>query len=103
MSTPPTSVELWTVAKVIGRECAAVNKAFFNCKKTKGADPSACEAESALSSLCAIKTVSTSKKEFPNEFKAFAECLDYNDFRYNDCRETEKNFLDCWNKKNGAI
>lgn len=103
MSSPPTSVELWTVAKVIGRECAAVNKAFFTCKKNKGAEPAACEAESALSSLCALKAVNTSKEQFPEEFKAFAECLDYNDFRYNDCRKTEAAFLDCWNKKNGAV
>ena len=101
-NSPPTSVELWSAAKVIGRECANVNKDFFTCKRDKGANPSACEAQSTLSSLCALKVVESSQKQFPNEFKAFQECLDKNDFRYNDCRETEKKFLNAWNKKNGA-
>ena len=102
MSSPPSSIELWTVAKVIGRECSSVNKAFYTCKKSHGEDPNACEAQSALSSLCAIKVVNESKDKFPQEFKKFAECLDYNDFRYNDCRESEKAFLSCWNNKNGS-
>ena len=30
------SIELWAAAKIIGRECATVNKTFFVCKKDKG-------------------------------------------------------------------
>jgi hypothetical protein len=30
------SIELWAAAKIIGRECASINKAYFMCKKEKG-------------------------------------------------------------------
>jgi hypothetical protein len=36
-----------------------------------------------------------------NEFKAHQKCLDFNDYRYFDCRDTEKNLLDAFNKKMG--
>ncbi len=98
----PTSVELWAAAKVIGRECSAINKEFFICKKEKGANPDACAAQAALSSTCANKVVNILREEFPVEFKNFQTCLDKNDFRYNDCRNTEKAFLERWNAKNGA-
>lgn len=101
-SSAPTSIELWAAAKVVGRECAAINKAFFVCKKEKGANPDACEAQATLSSICANRVVDISTELFPTEFKNFQSCLDKNDFRYNDCRKTEKAFLDGWNKKNGA-
>lgn len=97
----PTSLELWTVSKIIGRECATVNKDFMVCKKASS-NPTDCEAQSVLASLCAIKTVDSVKASFPDEFSAFAKCLNMNDFRYNDCRTTERALLDCVNKKNGA-
>ncbi len=97
----PTSIELWTSSKIIGRECAKVNKEFFVCKKNS-ANPADCESASTLASLCAIKVVDSIKADFPTEFNAFAKCLNYNDFRYNDCRKEERSLLDCVNKKNGA-
>ena len=49
------------------------------------------------------------KKDFSNyyekvhnkkkEFDAFKECLDYNDYRYDNCREHEKALHACWNKR----
>jgi len=30
------SVEVWTAAKIIGRECATVSKEYFMCKKLHG-------------------------------------------------------------------
>ena len=35
----PTSLELWAAAKVIGRECSAINREFFICKKERGGAP----------------------------------------------------------------
>jgi hypothetical protein len=97
----PSSLELWAASKIIGRECAKVNKEFFQCKK--GSEkPADCEANSVLVSLCATKVVDSVKADFPQEFSAFSKCLNFNDFRYNDCRDTEKALLDCVNKKNGA-
>jgi len=29
---------------------------------------------------------------------SFVKCLDYNDYRYGDCRKEEKLFLESWNK-----
>ena len=54
-TNPPTSIELWAASKIIGRECSTINKDFFLCKKNKGDDPLACEPQSVLASLCAIK------------------------------------------------
>ena len=98
----PTSIELWASSKIIGRECATVNKDYFVCKKGSQ-NPADCETQSTLASLCAIKVVDSVKVQFPTEFQAFAKCLNYNDFRYNDCRKEERALLDCINKKNGAI
>ena len=36
--------------------------------------------------------------KFPEEFKSYQKCLDLNDYRYVDCRKTERALLDCWNK-----
>ena len=46
-------------------------------------------------------SVSTLNTEYPVEFTAFQKCLDYNDYRFNDCRKTERALLDCWNQKMG--
>ena len=37
--------------------------------------------------------------KFPTEYKAFQACLDYNDYRFYDCRKEEKALHDCWNKE----
>lgn len=29
------SIELWAASKIIGRECASVNGAFYHCKSLK--------------------------------------------------------------------
>lgn len=36
---------------------------------------------------------------FPKEFSQFKKCLDENDYRFKDCRQYEKNLLECWNTK----
>ena len=41
-ASTPTSLELWTISKILGRECATVNKDFFICKRDLGDKPSAC-------------------------------------------------------------
>jgi hypothetical protein len=35
------------------------------------------------------------------EYKAHQKCLDFNDYRYFDCRDTEKKLLDAFNQKMG--
>ena len=42
-------------------------------------------------------------KTYPVEFVAFQKCLDYNDYRFADCRNAEKTLLDCWNQKMGYL
>ena len=46
-------------------------------------------------------SVTTLNAEYPTEFAAFQKCLDYNDYRFNDCRKTERALLDSWNAKMG--
>jgi len=94
-----SAAELWAASKIIGRECATVNKEFFLCKKRAGDEPAACESQSVLSSLCANKTIELLKKDFGAEFAPFASCLDKNDFRFGDCRKTQAALLDAWNTK----
>ena len=38
-----TSLELWGASKIIGRECATINKNYFICKQEKGPNPELCK------------------------------------------------------------
>jgi len=51
----PTSIELWASSKIIGRECARVNKDFYVCKKNNGPEPQQCEALGNSVTNCATK------------------------------------------------
>lgn len=100
------SLDLWTSAKVIGRECSTVNKEYLLCKKAVGGanvytDPSVCVDEAKLATSCATNIVSELKTKFAVEFDSFQKCLDYNDYTYEHCRVTEKALHDCWNKEKG--
>lgn len=50
-----------------------------------------------------ICSVSQLKSRFPTEFDNFAKCLDYNDYRFEDCRSSEQALKDCWNKAQGYV
>ena len=54
-SSVATSMELWAASKVIGRECATINKDFYVCKKNNGPEPVKCEAQANLATSCASK------------------------------------------------
>jgi hypothetical protein len=41
------------------------------------------------------------KSNLPGEFEALKKCLDYNDYRFSDCRKQERVFLDGWNAFKG--
>jgi len=45
-----------------------------------------------------VKTAST---KFPTEYKALAKCLDYNDYRFSECKKEQKALYDCWNQFKG--
>lgn len=98
-SAESNSMELWAASKVIGRECATVNKEYFLCKKAAGLDPRLCAAKAELSSACASNIISTLNKDHGEKFVAFQKCLDFNDYRFHDCRETERALLDSWNTR----
>jgi len=100
---PPSSLALWAASKIIGRECATINKEFFLCKKERGENPTSCEAESVRVSLCTMQQITALNESFPKEFTAFQVCLDKNDYRMNDCRKAEKALLDCYNNKHGLV
>ena len=48
--------------------------------------------------LLPIRTTELYAK-FPTEYKNFQKCLDYNDYRFYDCRKEERALHDCWNKE----
>ena len=48
----PSSMELWAAGKVIGRECAAINKSFMKCKMEKGEHPGLCIDQGDLVRVC---------------------------------------------------
>eukprot|EP00600_Ochromonadales_sp_CCMP1393_P006230 CAMPEP_0174960222 /NCGR_PEP_ID=MMETSP0004_2-20121128/3593_1 /TAXON_ID=420556 /ORGANISM="Ochromonas sp., Strain CCMP1393" /LENGTH=101 /DNA_ID=CAMNT_0016208589 /DNA_START=101 /DNA_END=406 /DNA_ORIENTATION=- len=99
-ATTVGSLELWASAKIIGRECATVNKEFLLCKKYEGStSPTACLEKGDLSTACATGIVNHVKSKFPEEFKAFVKCLDKNDYRHSDCKKQEQALHDCWNNK----
>lgn len=50
-----SSIDLWTAAKFIGRECATVNKEFLICKNEANDDPRPCTEKGALATACGIK------------------------------------------------
>ena len=52
-SEPNTSIELWAASKVIGRECATVNKEFLLCKKHEGTSLTACSKKGEIAQACA--------------------------------------------------
>lgn len=52
----PTSLDLYTISKIVGRECATQNKEFFMCKKEKGEKPSECEKQGAAVMICVEST-----------------------------------------------
>mmetsp|Transcript_5233 Transcript_5233/g.5363 ORF Transcript_5233/g.5363 Transcript_5233/m.5363 type:complete len:104 (-) Transcript_5233:180-491(-) len=97
-ATVPTSIQLWAASKIIGRECATENRKFFMCKKDKGQNPLDCESEGTGVTNCVTQVVTDLNARFPTEYTAFQKCLDYNDYRFGDCRKTERDLLDCWNK-----
>jgi hypothetical protein len=50
------SIELWAAAKIIGRECATVNKEFLLCKKYEGYNaPFACLQKGEVATSCATQ------------------------------------------------
>ena len=100
-STMKSSMEIWAASKFIGRECASLNKAFYICKRDRGEEPKQCAAEGQQVLKCGNNVISTLYAKHAGPFKAFQECLDYNDYRFSDCRDTERALLDSWNNANG--
>lgn len=47
-----TSVDLWTAAKVVGRECSQVNLDYLWCKKDNGLNPELCAKEGEFVTAC---------------------------------------------------
>ena len=70
------------------------------CKRDKGEDPKVCYDEGQAVMRCGNKVIAELYEKHNEPFKAFQECLDYNDYRFSDCRKTEKALLDSWNSLN---
>ena len=93
----PTSIELMAASKFLGRECAHVNQAYVKCKAEGGLDPTVCADMIPVVQSCTQNVISIMNKNFSKEFLAFQKCLDKNDYRFSDCRNTEKDLIDAWN------
>ena len=46
------SSELYTAAKIIGRECSEANLDYYNCKKELGENPKACKSQGSRVNKC---------------------------------------------------
>ncbi|RYH24039.1 hypothetical protein EON65_17135 [archaeon] len=55
--------------------------------------------------LCCVwsyfSRVADLKTRFPDQFTAYTNCLDYNDYQYSKCRLLEQALKDCWSKGQG--
>jgi hypothetical protein len=51
-----------------------------------------------MTNVSSLDSVTDLKTRFPTEFASFVKCLDKNDYRYDDCRSTEKALVESWNK-----
>jgi hypothetical protein len=97
--TSPTSSQLWTGAKFIGRECAEVNKQFLECKMTKGEHPGLSIKEGDLVRLCTKNVLANVMQACGAEFTAHEICSDANDYRVEGCLPTELALINCWNNR----
>eukprot|EP01039_Chlorochromonas_danica_P003608 gene3609-3951_t len=91
------SVDLWAAAKFIGRECATINKDFVLCKKEHDQNPLPCLAQGDLVASCAGEVVNVLKTKYSQPFETFGKCLNYNDYRFDDCRKEEDALRKAWN------
>ena len=114
-SFPSSSMELMAASKIIGRECATLNKQFIQCKVDRGEHPALCLEEGKRASKCGAEMysrlishyflltlfyrVKDLNASFPVEYKQFQSCLDLNDYRFQDCRSEEAAFLSSWNNR----
>eukprot|EP01038_Epipyxis_sp_PR26KG_P005114 gene5114-7125_t len=99
-----SSIDLWASSKIIGRECAEKNMDYLLCTKanvikTRLNPPFECSTQGLAVFKCTVKVVEELQTKFPTEFKSFAKCLDYSDYRHDECRKEEKALHDCWNNK----
>lgn len=101
MEGPPKSMELWAASKIIGRECASESRAYIECRVANGTNPVLCATPGDGIINCTMNVLKTVKTKFPEKFESFQKCLDQNDYRFEECRPTEKAFLDSWNQLNG--
>lgn len=96
----PTSIELMAASKFIGRECSVVNAHYIACKANKthdGQDPTVCAKHISKVQTCTQKVVAVMNSNFTKDYVDFQTCLDKNDYRFSDCRKTEKSLIDAWN------
>mmetsp|Transcript_92530 Transcript_92530/g.181298 ORF Transcript_92530/g.181298 Transcript_92530/m.181298 type:complete len:106 (+) Transcript_92530:87-404(+) len=91
------SLDIWAVNKIIARECASINKDYLVCKKYEGARINACQKPGELVAACTAEVVQKVSTKYPTELSALVKCLDFNDYRFADCRSEEKALLSCWN------
>eukprot|EP01096_Ripella_sp_DP13-Kostka_P009836 TRINITY_DN3790_c0_g1_i1.p2 TRINITY_DN3790_c0_g1~~TRINITY_DN3790_c0_g1_i1.p2 ORF type:complete len:146 (+),score=71.41 TRINITY_DN3790_c0_g1_i1:42-440(+) len=82
---------LIAIAPILKHSCKEQNVSFLECKAQDVA-PSACISSGMAAVNCALKTFKFAKEVAPQELEEYATCLEYNGFRPDLCRTSEKAF-----------
>jgi NADH dehydrogenase (ubiquinone) 1 alpha subcomplex subunit 8 len=79
--------EYYAMAKYLAVRCHKYQDAFLRCK-AKYDHPSDCSTEGTALLKCTSEVYKQLQKEAPDQFKAYADCLDYQGLRITRCRDT---------------
>lgn len=83
------SSEYYAMGKYIAMQCHKYREAFIACKNSYD-HPEDCVKEGQALLTCTGDLYQRLKKEAPEQFKGYADCLDYNGLRLNRCRDKQK-------------
>jgi hypothetical protein len=81
--------EYYAMAKHMAVVCHETREAFVRCK-AKYDHPEDCIKEGTQLLKCSSNLFGQLQRDSPEEFKAYADCLDYQGLRLNRCRDKQK-------------
>ncbi|KAG5185214.1 hypothetical protein JKP88DRAFT_194667 [Tribonema minus] len=96
MSAGPTGDVLWAASKLIGKECARENVAFFECKDVD-LNPEKCLAQGYYVTACVNATLNKVETHCSESFNEWKDCLKHTyKNHFLPCRELQRKFEACW-------
>ncbi|OQS02524.1 hypothetical protein THRCLA_21403 [Thraustotheca clavata] len=89
------STSLFCAAPILGKECAAANKAFLVCK-SKDENPRACLIPGEQVMACVHKTLRVLETHCGDSFSAYKNAMDKNWHELKLCRKEQAAFEACY-------